>query len=256
MTGKLTKSQSKYIKSLQQKKYRDLNKQFVVEGVKLVEESLQHPNKVDFLAYVGDSQDYNFDFPECAYQTSPKELSMISSLKTPNKILGVCHQSLPFDCKGVRMCGEIDYKKAILALDEISDPGNLGTILRLADWFGIDQIVCAPGSVDVYNPKVVQATMGSIFRVNVHTHPLEAIIKAAPANMDIIVADMNGENLYTKNVHNPYLLIMGSEGHGVSAEIAKLATSVVSIPQFGSGESLNVAVSTGIILSEFCRKLG
>ena len=248
MTRKLTKSQSKYIKSLQQKKYRDVNKHFVVEGVKLVEECLQHPNKVDFIAYVGDKQDYNFDIPESAYQTSNKELSMISSLKTPNKILGVCHQSMS--------SGKMDYGKPILALDEISDPGNLGTILRLADWFGIEQIVCAPGSVDIYNPKVIQATMGSIFRVNVHTYPIETIIEAAPANMEIIVADMAGENLYTKNVQSPYLLVMGSEGHGVSNQIAKLATSVVSIPKFGGGESLNVAVSTGIILSEFCRKLG
>lgn len=248
MTGKLAKSQSKYIKSLQQKKYRDLNKQFVVEGVKLVKDLLNHPAMIDYLVYTDDNQDYDFAFPERAYHTSPKELGMISSLKTPNKVLAVCHQGLHL--------GELDYGKSIIALDEISDPGNLGTILRLADWFGIKQIVCAPGSVDVYNPKVVQATMGAIFRVNVQTMPLKDLIESAPPEMSICLGDMEGENLYTAAIAHPYMLIMGSEGHGVSAEVRKLVPSVISIPQFGGGESLNVAVSTGIILSEFCRKLG
>ena len=247
MTGKLTKSQGKYIKSLQQKKYRDLNKMFVVEGMKMVQESLQYPGIVQYVVYVGDDQDYAFSFPERAYQTTTAELRSISSLKTPNKILAVCSFHLPF--------GELDYKKSILALDEISDPGNLGTILRLADWFGIDQIVCAPGSVDVFNPKVVQATMGSIFRVGVFTEPLLEVIGNAPDTMDVFIADMEGENLYEMKVTDPFMLIMGSEAHGVSAEVRDKAKSIVSIPRFGSGESLNVAVSTGIILSEFTRKL-
>lgn len=248
MTGKLAKSQSKYIKSLQQKKYRDLNKQFVVEGVKLVKDLLHYPGILDYLVYTGDIQEYDFSFPERAYHTSPKELAMISSLKTPNKILAVCNQGLPF--------GELDYSKSIIALDEISDPGNLGTILRLADWFGINQIICAPGSVDVFNPKVVQATMGAIFRVDVRTMPLAALIKAASNDMKVYLADMDGENLYTAEVSAPFILVMGSEGQGVSEEIRKLVPAVVSIPQVGGGESLNVAVSTGIILSEFVRKMG
>ncbi|NEN23355.1 RNA methyltransferase [Cryomorpha ignava] len=256
MTGKLTKSQSKYIKSLQQKKVRDLNKQFVVEGVKLVRDLLNHSGIVDYLVYTGDNEDYAFAFPERAFHTSPKELAMISSLKTPNKILAVCNQGLPFDSKRARVFGQLDFSKSIIALDEISDPGNLGTILRLADWFGIKQIVCAPGSVDVFNPKVVQATMGAIFRVNVQTMPLVDLIDSAPSEMKAYLADMEGENLYTAEVSSPFILVMGSEGHGVSAEIRKLVPSVISIPQFGGGESLNVAVSTGIILSEFCRKLG
>lgn len=247
MTGKLTKSQGKYIKSLQQKKYRDLNKMFVVEGMKMVQEALQVPNVVEYVVYVGDRQHYAFPFSDRAYQTTLAELKSISSLKTPNKILAVCSFHQPF--------GKLDYKKSVIALDEISDPGNLGTILRLADWFGIDQIVCAPGSVDVYNPKVVQATMGSIFRVGVFTEPLLEVTENAPDAMDVFIADMEGENLYEAKVADPFMLIMGSEAHGVSAEVRSKANSVVSIPRFGSGESLNVAVSTGIILSEFCRKL-
>lgn len=247
MTGKLTKSQGKYIKSLQQKKYRDLNKMFVVEGMKMVQEALQYPNIVEYVVYVDDDQGYEFAFPDKAYQVSPAGLKSISSLKTPNKILAVCSFNRPF--------GELDYNKSILALDEISDPGNLGTILRLADWFGIDQIVCAPGSVDIFNPKVVQATMGSIFRVGVFTHSLLEVMENAPNEMDVFIADMEGENLYETKVTDPFMLIMGSEAHGVSAEVRNKAKSVVSIPRFGSGESLNVAVSTGIILSELCRKL-
>lgn len=247
MTGKLAKSQSKYIKSLQQKKYRDLNKQFVVEGVKLVKELMNHLDLVDYVVYIGDIQDYDFPFPERAYQLSPKELTMISSLKTPNKILAVCNQVLPV--------GELDFTKSIIALDEISDPGNLGTILRIADWFGIEQIVCAPESVDVFNPKVVQATMGAIFRVNVRTMSLSKLIHSAPDEVKVYLADMEGENLYTAEVSAPFILVMGSEGHGVSDEIRKLVPNVISIPQIGGGESLNVAVSTGIIISEFVRKL-
>lgn len=247
MTGKLTKSQGKYIKSLQQKKYRDLNQVFVVEGMKMVQEALEYPDLVEYVVYIGDHQDYVFSFPERAYQVTAAELKSISSLRTPNKILAVCRFHLPL--------GELNYDKSILALDEISDPGNLGTILRLADWFGIDQIVCAPGSVDVYNPKVVQATMGAIFRVRVFTAPLLEVIESARDAMEVFIADMNGESLYEIKVADPFMLIMGSEAHGVSAEVRKKAKSVVSIPRFGSGESLNVAISSGIILSEFKRKL-
>src|SRR5690554_1475474 len=247
MTGKLTKSQGKFIKSLQQKKYRDLNNIFVVEGMKMVQEALAYPDMVESVVYVGDRQDYTFPFPEKAYQASPAELKSISSLKTPNKILAMCRFHSPF--------GELDFNKSILALDEISDPGNLGTILRLADWFGIDQIVCAPGSVDVYNPKVVQATMGSIFRVQMFTANVHDVMKNAPKEMAVFIADMEGESLYEINVTSPFMLIMGSEAHGVRAEVINYAKSIVSIPRFGSGESLNVAVSTGIILSEFKRKL-
>src|SRR5690554_1522267 len=247
MSEKLTKSKAKFIKSLQQKKYRDSNKMFVVEGMKLVQEALQISGVVDFVVYTGERQDYAFSFPEKAYHTTPIELKSISSLKTPNKILAVC--SFP------TTLAELDYKRSILALDEIADPGNLGTILRLADWFGIDQVVCAPGSVDVYNPKVVQATMGSIFRVGVFIESLVEVIQKSPDTMNVFIADMVGENLYEMKLTAPFMLIMGAEAHGVSPEVRSEAQAVVSIPRFGRGESLNVAISTGIILSEFKRKL-
>lgn len=246
MTGNLTKSDAKFIKSLQQKKYRDLNSRFVVEGTKLVAEALQYPETIDFVVYVGDIEEYEFSFPKKAYRVSHADLKRISSLKTPNKILAVCKYPLPY--------GELNFKNSILALDEISDPGNLGSILRLADWFGINQVVCAPGSVDVYNPKVVQATMGSIFRVSVYYDSIEEIIDKLPHETQVYGADMSGESVYQAEIKYPFMLIMGSESHGLSASIRNKVSQMIAIPRFGSGESLNVAISTGIILSELTRK--
>lgn len=247
MTGKLTKSQSKYIKSLQQKKYRDLNKQFVVEGMKMVQEALMVDGLVDYLVYTDEIHDYNFPFTESNFHVSPKELEMISSLKTPNKLLAVCNIHEP--------SGKLDFEKPILALEDISDPGNFGTIIRLADWFDINQIVCSPNSVDVHNPKVIQASMGGIFRTGIWVKPLEELIQDALPQMAVYRADMEGENIYESKLQTPFILIMGSESRGVSQHLREMIPNAVSIPRFGGGESLNVAVSTGIILSEFKRKL-
>lgn len=245
MTGKLTKSTAKFIKSLQQKKYRDSHNRFVVEGFKMVEEALNLPGIVDFVVYTGDIQEYNFNLGKISFSTSPKELRMISSLQNPNKILAVCHKITPL--------GKWDYKKPILALEGISDTGNFGTLIRLAEWFGLSQIVCSPGSVDLYNPKVVQASMGSIFRMNCFLHDLSDLITSAPPQVVACRADMDGDNLYQTAVPSPYILVMGSESHGVSDSLRSLIPKAVSIPRFGGGESLNVAVSAGIILSEFNR---
>lgn len=247
MTGKLTKSQSKYIKSLQQKKYRDLNKQFVVEGIKMIREALEIDGLVDYLIYTGEISDYDFPFPASFFHASPKDLEIISSLKSPNRVLAVCNIR---DSRGT-----IDFEKPILALDDISDPGNFGTIIRLADWFGITQLICTPNSVDPQNPKVVQASMGGIFRSTIWNMTLEELISELPPQMSVYRADMKGENLYSTEIKNPFMLIMGSESHGVSPILRKLVPNAISIPRFGGGESLNVAVSTGIILSEFKRKL-
>lgn len=246
MTGKLTKSQAKFIKSLQQKKYRDLNKRFVVEGIKLVQEALQYAQIVEYVAYVGDIEDYPFLKNIDSYQVSSAELKSISSLKTPNKVLAICKMVSPF--------GKWSRDKPILALDEISDPGNLGAILRLADWFGIEQVICQPGSVDVYNPKVVQATMGSIFRVAVYYDAIANVIDDLAQAMPVYGAHMEGENLYHTEIKWPFMLVMGSESHGISEDLKSKITKMISIPRFGNGESLNVAISTGIILSELKRK--
>ena len=142
----------------------------------------------------------------------------------------------------------------ILALDDIRDPGNLGTILRLCDWFGIKQIICSKETVDIYNPKVVQATMGSIARVNVNYVDLKTFI--AEANVPVFGTFMDGENIYQSNLPQSGIIIMGNEANGISSEIEKIVTSRLTIPRFGElqkTESLNVATATAIILSEFKR---
>lgn len=247
MTGNLSKSRAKYIKSLQQKKYRDEHNQFVVEGVKLVAEAIKIPGLVDFVVYSNEFQTFDFKITSDSYSASAKELGMISALRTPNKILAVCHK--------IDSGNKPNFQESILALEDISDPGNFGTIIRLADWFGFSQIICSLNSVDLYNPKVVQATMGGIFRVDCFSENLRDILSQAPGDMPVYGADMEGDDLYTGSVQSPFVLVMGSESHGLSADLRKQVSSFVSIPRFGGGESLNVAVSTGIILSEFKRKL-
>ena len=143
-----------------------------------------------------------------------------------------------------------------LALDGIRDPGNLGTIIRLCDWFGIENLFCSPDTVDCYNPKVVQATMGSITRVNVVYSPLDEI-KQAAGNKTVLGAFMNGENVYTSKLPAEGILVMGNEANGISEEVERLVTHKISIPPFGnssSTESLNVATATAILLSEFRRQ--
>ena len=174
-----------------------------------------------------------------------QELKKISALSTPNSCLAVF--KIPSE-------NEITNSGLILALDDIRDPGNLGTILRLCDWFGIKQIICSKETVDIYNPKVVQATMGSIARVNVNYVDLKTFI--TEANIPVFGTFMDGENIYQSNLPQSGIIIMGNEANGISSEIEKIVTSRLTIPRFGElqkTESLNVATATAIILSEFKR---
>ena len=174
-----------------------------------------------------------------------QELKKISALSTPNSCLAVF--KIPSENK-------ITSSGLILALDDIRDPGNLGTILRLCDWFGIKQIICSKETVDIYNPKVVQATMGSIARVNVNYVDLKTFI--TEANIPVFGTFMDGENIYQSNLPQSGIIIMGNEANGISSEIEKIVTSRLTIPRYGElqkTESLNVATATAIILSEFKR---
>lgn len=149
---------------------------------------------------------------------------------------------------------QITNSGLILALDDIRDPGNLGTIMRLCDWFGIRQIVCSKETVDIYNPKVVQATMGSITRVNVNYVDLKTFI--SQTELPVFGTFMDGDNIYQSNLPQNGIIIMGNEANGISAEIEKIVTRRLTIPRFGElqkTESLNVATATAIILSEFKR---
>ena len=242
----LSKNQVKLITSLQQKKYRQKHKLFVAEGIKVVHELLNSSLQVDTLYVVED-----FELKESSqFKTvsiTQEDLKKVSTLKTPNKVLGVFKipDEIPVNREGL-----------IVALDAINDPGNLGTIIRLCDWFGISQLLCSKNTVDCYNQKVIQATMGSITRVQINYVDLVSFIDEADEN--VFAADMDGENVYKTELPNQGILVMGNEANGISSAINDLINKKLTIPRFGKTqqtESLNVATATAILLSEFKRGL-
>jgi TrmH family RNA methyltransferase len=243
MTDHLSNNHMKLVKSLQQKKYRDEHGLFLVEGVKLVNEAIHSQAKLEMIVYACEEDELPFDIPLNSWRVSPKDLGRMSSLKNPNRVLAVCHK----DWSQKEVSGGW-----ILALDEISDPGNLGTIIRICDWMGVESIVCATDSVELFNPKVVQASMGSLFRVAVSYANLEDYLEKSGSET-ILEADMKGDSIYKFEFPKKGILVMGSESHGLRPEISAKCTGKISIPQFGGGESLNVAVSTGILLSHLKR---
>lgn len=237
----VAKGQIKLIRSLHQKKYRNQNGLFVVEGIKGVKEVLGS----HFRPYAVYGTHANLlDGDAFFTRVSERELEQMSALKTPNGILGVFH--VPEE-------QEIDFSDWILVLDDLRDPGNLGTIIRLCDWFGIAHLVCSRRTVDCYNPKVLQATMGSITRVNIVYTDIFAFLDNCPS--PIYGAFMDGVSAYMENLPQRGVLIMGNEAHGISKEIEQLISKKISIPQFGrhTAESLNVATATAILLSELRR---
>jgi TrmH family RNA methyltransferase len=184
--------------------------------------------------------------PFIIQEISLNELEKISTLKTPQEIIGLVK---------IPIWPILNYnslkQKFSLVLDNIQDPGNMGTIIRTADWFGIHDIICSEDTVDVYNPKVVQATMGSLARVNIHYVNLIQVLPQI--ELPLFGAMLNGENMYNTNFGNEGLLVMGNEGNGISPDIERLITSAVTIPRAGNAESLNVAIATAILCSEIKR---
>lgn len=235
----LSANQKKYLNSLKQKKYRNQYSSFIVEGEKMVNELVASDYEVEAIYGVEDLLSY-----PSIVEVTEKELASISLLKTPNKYFAVAKQK--------------SFAKAILegltlVLDNIQDPGNLGTIIRIADWFGVSTIVCSPTCVELYNPKVVQATMGSLFRVNIVYTDLIPFIED---NKDkaIYGALLGGENVYETNIQKEdSILIMGNESKGISETLKPYINYKITIPQFGKAESLNVAVATAILCSEYRR---
>ncbi len=239
----LSKNQLKLISHLKKKKYRQQYNLFIAEGIKVVEELLSSEFKLHILFC---TNDYSNDISINLVQTiSEKELKIISEFKNPNKVLALF---------------EIPKKAKILSsgfslvLDEINDPGNLGTIIRLCDWFGIDQIICSSNTVDCYNSKVVQASMGSLSRVSVLYMDIYKYLENE--KRPIYGAMLEGENIYKTNLSKDAVLILGNEANGISNSIQNLISKHITIPQFGETkktESLNVAAATAILLSEFKR---
>ena len=238
MLESLSKNKIKWIRSFQLKKNRDLEQLFIVEGEKMVLELIsKHPELIECMV----STDREFSFDGSCYYADNKSMNQISSLKTPNRLLAVVKKNNSKEIKS----------KFILVLDGVQDPGNMGTILRTADWFDIDEIVCSVNTVDVYNSKVVQSSMGAIFRVPTRYCDLKVYLQETKHT--VYGALLEGDNIYTKSLKREGIIVMGNEGYGISEEIKSFIQESLHIPRFGESESLNVAVSTAIILSEFSR---
>ena len=239
----VSKNQIKLITSLVQKKYRKQHQLFLVEGVKVIEELLRSNFELENL-YI--TKPMFLDISESKKTIiSDSDLKKISALTTANDCLAIFR--IPEE-------KEIQKDGLIVALDDIRDPGNLGTIIRLCDWFGISQIICSEQTVDAYNPKVVQATMGSVARVNISYVNLELYL--AKSKTEIFGTFMGGENIYKMQLPTSGIIVLGNEANGISKIIEEQITQKITIPRFGNlqlTESLNVATATAIVLSEFRR---
>lgn len=238
----LTKSQIKLITSLGQKKFRIQHQLFIVEGVKGIKEFLNSSLELHTLF----TTETIFEAPtQQTVLVTDAELKKLSALKTPNTALAVFKIPKP---------NPVNENALIVALDDVRDPGNLGTIIRLCDWFGVKDLVCSKATVDCFNTKVVQATMGSLTRVNVSYLDLETFL--ANSKMPKFGTFMDGKNVYEMELPKQGIIVMGNEANGISKAIEQLIDQKISIPRFGNlqaTESLNVATATSIFLSEFKR---
>ena len=247
----ISKSQIRNIKSLHTKKHREISNRFIAEGVKTVLEIMQqHASIIKELYCTQEFYTTNESLLKNNTFTvsiiNSKELSQISLLSAPNETLAICQIIKP------KLISPNFDKQFSFYLDDIRDPGNLGTIIRICSWFGITDLFCSPTTVELYNPKCIQSTMGSFLRVNVHYIDLKEMI-AAHTIKNIYATVLNGTNLYKENVKNG-LIIIGNEANGMSAENIKFATKQITIPAAaGNTESLNAAIATSIIASEFYR---
>jgi RNA methyltransferase, TrmH family len=253
----LTKNQIKEIRSLESKKPRTESGLFIAEGKKLITELLTSEILIDTLIT---TEEFSSGFQNIKSLSNfeihivPKEeISKISLLKSPQGCIALCKIPefiLP------EHPGE---NKFVFCLDDIQDPGNLGTIVRLADWFGMNDIICSPSSVDIFNPKVVQATMGALSRVHVHYTPLEPFFESQKKwNEPVFGTFLDGEDLYTSSLNPNGIIVLGNEGKGISKELAPYIKRKITIPQFQCSQqkpdSLNVSIAAAIIISEFKRR--
>ena len=238
----VTKSELKYIQSLSDKKVRLETGCFIAEGVKLVGEMIAagYPLKAVYALDSWESPDASIEVT----RIEVFELEKMSMLQTPNQVLAVA--MMPQQVKALDLGGQLT-----LVLDGIQDPGNMGTIIRTADWFGIRQIVASEDTVDVYNPKVIGATMGSFMRVSVTYKNLQEWMPTV--KLPVYGALLEGENIFTTNAVKEGLLVIGSEGKGIRENILDLITHPVTIPKIGGAESLNAGIAAGVIVAQLTR---
>lgn len=238
----ITKAQNKYIRALSQQKYRSEHGTYVVEGEKLAEEWLSSGCKIEMVValteWIKEHTGLLARHPEAeVIHAEPHHLESITGLQTANKVVLVaCIEKAPQKLAAGAWC---------IALDTLQDPGNMGTIIRIADWFGIEHLVASHGSVDFYNPKVVQSAMGGHLRVNLHKEELSSVFDSIKS--PIYAATLGGENIYRVSEKTPGFILIGNESKGISEELISRATHQITIPRKGGAESLNAAVSAGII---------
>lgn len=250
----LSKNDIKNIKSLELKKFRDDKGLFVAEGHKLVGELLGVFKCVLLVATDEWLAGHGRIPADRVEAVTADELKKASLLRSPQDVLAVF--CIPEDRQTMK---EAASENLVLALDDVQDPGNLGTIIRIADWFGIKDIFCSRGTADVFNPKAVQATMGAIARVKIHYNDLVKEISALPASVPVYGTYLDGETIYDTQLSDNGVIIMGNEGNGISKEVGKTVNHKLYIPNWPAGaatsESLNVAIATAIVCSEFRRRL-
>ena len=246
----ISKNKIKYIRSLELKKNRNKEGKFVAEGFKVVDDLLAL-QPADLIVATGEwLRDKHFGAETEVIEVTDEELKKVSFLQHPQQVLAVFKQATSGNYS-------INTSELSLALDGVQDPGNLGTIIRIADWFGITHIYCSQDTADVYNPKVVQATMGSIARVKVEYGDLLGLVESLPADVPVYGTLLDGDNIYQQKLENRGLIVMGNEGKGISPALAKKVNHKLLIPNFPEGrataDSLNVAIATAITCSEFRR---
>jgi RNA methyltransferase, TrmH family len=245
----LSKSQISLLKSLQHKKERTENGLFLVEGYKSVIEFINSPYQMEAVYHTAsfDPKMLKLSRKINLSEISVTDIEKVSRLKTPQDIIAVVKIPAWPALTNVQL-----KQKFSLVLDGIQDPGNMGTIIRTADWFGIGHIICSDDTVDVYNPKVVQASMGSLSRINVHYTNLTTILPQI--GLPIFGAMLNGDNIYTTDFGAEGLIVMGNEGNGLRPGVEQLINKAITIPRTGKAESLNVGIATALFCSEINRK--
>ena len=248
----ISKNQIKYVRQLEQKKFRNREGLFVAEGTKLVGDLLKRyqPHAIFATpAWIAEnSQSSIFNLQSSITSVTDDELRRLSFQQHPQQVLAL----FPIPNRVPSKLGSLS-----IALDGVQDPGNLGTIIRIADWFGISDIICSEDTVDAWNPKVVQATMGSIARVNIIYTNLPSFLDSLPTDYPVYGTLLDGENIYTQQLTKEGLIVMGNEGNGISEAVRQRVNRRLLIPDFHDGEtadSLNVAIATAITCSEFRRR--
>lgn len=247
----LTKNQIKYLLALREKKIRIQEGLFIAEGGKVVDELFQSPLRIHTIYAKAEWLSTNMERLQKGkveyFEISDADLKKVSSLSTPNEVLAVA------EIPGNKF--DKNFSEIILVLDTIQDPGNLGTIIRIAEWFGISTIISSPNSADAFGSKVVQSAMGSLFRTKLFVFDLCEFLEAIPADIPVYGAVLDGKNIYNEKLRSSGIIILGNESKGISKDVRKFITDPLYIPSFSRNiDSLNVGVAAGIICSEFRRQ--